>query len=139
MEALQNFTELDTRHQEYIDFVATGGMAIVDGKLEKISGEQLAKKLKVSRVTVYNWRESVPGFWDYVKERRNTLYARDRMSMVYNAVFKKSLQGDIPAAKLLMQQSKLLEAERVDHTTNGKDLPSPIYGGMSSGTTDSQS
>lgn len=125
MDTLQKWTELDPKRQEYIDFVASGGMTVIDGELKKISAEDLAKKVKVVRQTLYNWRE-IPGFWELVQERRNILYSRDRMSMVYNAVFKKSLQGDINAAKLLMQQAKILEADKIDHTTNGRDMPSPI-------------
>lgn len=134
METLQKLTtkELDTRQLAWIDHVATGGLSIdVDGKAINTTAIELAKRLKVARQTLYDWQETIPGFWDMVRVRRNELYSRNAMTLVYKAMLKKATGGDVAAAKLVMQQARVLEAERVDHTTNGKDIVIPILGGVS--------
>jgi hypothetical protein len=121
MDTLQEATELTPQKQAWIDFVATAGVTIdEEGERKKITAEKLSKELKVNRVTLYRWRETIPNFWQLVARRRDEIYSHSRMTVVYNAMLKKAEQGDVAAAKLLMNQSSLLKAEKqenkVEHT-----------------------
>lgn len=131
MEDSQNHTVMEPRHQKWIDFCAMGGLTIdADGQIGKKTAEALAKELKVARRTLYDWQDSIPNFWDHVKARRNELYGRDAVTLIYKAMLKKAATGDVAAAKLVLNQARMLEADRQDITSNGKALPTPILMGL---------
>jgi hypothetical protein len=117
MESTQNPTILTPQQQAWIDFCATAGMSIdEEGNPKKIAAEELAKMLGVSRSTLYDWRDRIPGFWQLVATRRDEIYSQSRMSLVYKAVFHKAVKGDIAAANLLMKQSGILKADKSEQT-----------------------
>jgi hypothetical protein len=43
---------------------------------------------------------------------------------------KKGKGGETQAFLALMRQYELLKSDKIDHTTNGKDMPAPILGGL---------
>lgn len=116
---MEIFEKLPLRQQIYIDWLA-GGNTLIDpeGKFETVTGDQLAQRLGVSRQGMHKWRK-IDGFWDHVADRRRVLYGRERMSMVYKAMMGKALKGDTAAMKLMMQQARMLEAERTDVNVSG--------------------
>lgn len=126
-EVAQNGTDVTPPQQEWIDFRAMGGLVIdSDGQVSKKTTDQFSKDSNIPRRTLYNWETAIPDFWEKVKARRNELYARDAVTIIYKSMLKKAAGGDVQAAKLILQQARVLEAEKIDHTTNGKDLPTPI-------------
>ncbi|MBA3679363.1 hypothetical protein H0W80_04235 [Candidatus Saccharibacteria bacterium] len=97
--AIQTYTEITPQQAEYLHFVSNGGY--IDGK--RLSHEQFASDLGVSRKSLYNWQQSIPSFWQRVQELRQKQY-KLKLSNVYEALYKKALEGDVQAARLLFQQ-----------------------------------
>ncbi len=56
----------------------------------------------------------------------------ERAEPLVNALIAKAESGDVPALKEAMDRIIGKPIQGIDHTTNGKDLPAPIYGGKSS-------
>lgn len=115
----KQFADLGSKQRIYIDWVAGGGTLVDDdGKLESITSIELAERLGVTRQALHKYRK-LTYFWDLVNERRTLLYGRDRMSMLYKAMMGKALKGDTAAMKLMMQQARMLEAEKQDVSVSG--------------------
>lgn len=96
---------LTTAHEQYIAFVALGGLIPDDTKvsgMRKMTTVELAAELDVDRTTLYNWRKIIPNFWDLVNEKRKELGSRDRLSTVWNGVFMKASTGDPKAASIYL-------------------------------------
>lgn len=97
--------QLDWRHEQYIAYVAMGGLIPdPDGNnlAVKMTTTQLAARLGVERTTMFYWRKSIPGFWDLVAEKRKELGSKDRLSQVWNGIFMKASAGNAEAAKLYL-------------------------------------
>lgn len=96
--------------------------SIIKVKLPTIEG--LALKLNVSRKTLYNWAEKHNAFL-------HTLEKIEREQK--NRLLNKGLSGEYNStiAKLILSSNHGM-VERKDLTTDGKELPAPIYGGESS-------
>lgn len=110
---------MSLKQRRYVDWVAGGGTEVDnDGKLVTVTSLELASQLGVSRQAIHKYRR-IANFWDVVADRRRELYSQDRMSMLYRAVWAKGLKGDTAAAKLMMQQARVLEAERSDVNVSG--------------------
>lgn len=90
---------------QFVSYTAYGGL-IPDEDGEKIAVRLtmsgFAKKVGVSRQSLYAWRESIPGFWDLVAERRKLMGSRDRLTRVWNGVYMKATTGNPEAAKLYL-------------------------------------
>lgn len=110
---------LKPSQQIYVDWLA-GGQTLIDqdGKLEQLTSIALSERVGVTRQALWKYRK-LPGFWDMVRERRTELYGQDRMSLIYRAMMGKALKGDTSAAKLMMQQARVLEAERTALEVSG--------------------
>lgn len=119
MDALQNQTnpekpkaeesnpvgQLSFAQDQYISFVACGGLipdADGDATAVKMTATLFAQKVGVARQTLYEWRESIPNFWDLVASRRKELGGKDRLIRVWNGVFLKAASGNAEAAKLYL-------------------------------------
>lgn len=85
--------------ESYIHFVASG--FIDDGK--RLTHEEFARKIGVSRKTLYRWQETIPDFWLRVQSMRSKAY-KLKISSIYQALYKQALKGDVNASKLLLQQ-----------------------------------
>lgn len=110
---------LSSRQQMYVDWIA-GGQTIIDdeGNLQPLTSIEFATKLGVTRQAIHAYRK-LPGFWSMVRDRRTELYGQDRMSFVYKAMMRKAIKGDTSAMKLMMQQARVLEAERTQVDVTG--------------------
>lgn len=84
----------------------------------------LALHLNVNRDTLFEWAKVYPQFSDSLK-KLNDIQA--------NSLINKGLRSEYNAtiAKLMLSANHGMK-ERVDTTTNDKDLPTPIYGSRSS-------
>lgn len=98
-------TILDWRHEEYISYVALGGLIPDpngDAVAVKMTTTTLAQRLGVERTTMFYWRKSIPNFWERVAVRRKELGSKDRLSAVWNGLFLKAAAGNAEAAKLVL-------------------------------------
>lgn len=110
METEQNSTKPTPQQQEFIDFVASGQRGL---DLRKKSYQEFAESIGVDRSTLYNWRNSIQGFWDLVAERSDTVLSC-RVPQILNAMLAKALKGDVAAAKLLLNQAGRLKPPPVE-------------------------
>ena len=80
----------------------------------------LAVSIGVSRATLYNYAEK-DEFLDTIKN------ARERMEEVYEQLL---LYGDKPTGVIFaLKNTGWTDSQSIDHTTKGKELPTPILGG----------
>ncbi len=100
----QTDTKTTPNKERYIKFVASG--CFVNGK--RLTHEEFAKNIGVSRKTLYRWQESIPDFWHQVQNIRSKAY-KLKISSIYQALYKQALKGDVNASKLLLQQVGELE------------------------------
>lgn len=95
---------LKINQQKWIDFNAVGGLITdADGSLKPMTIVAFAQALGVERKTLYNWKNSIPDFWDRVKVRRMQLGSETRLQKVYNGLYLKASQGVPEAVKLYLQ------------------------------------
>lgn len=94
---------------------------IAKGDLPTVYG--LALHLNVNRDTLFEWAKVYPDFSDSLK-KLNDIQA--------NNLINKGLKNEYNStiAKLMLSANHGMK-ERVDTTTNDKDLPTPIYGSKS--------
>jgi len=117
MEALQNLTKtnpptgkkepaaLSPAQQEYISYVAVSGLIIhEDGTFKKMTVEEFASKVGVSRVTLHNWSRSIPDFAQKVEQRRAELMPINRVSAIWKGLTLKAMSGNVEAAKIVLGQ-----------------------------------
>lgn len=117
MEALQNLTKtnlptgkkepaaLSPAQHEYISYVAVSGLIIhEDGSFKKMTVEEFASKVGVSRVTLHNWSRSIPDFAQKVEQRRAELMPVNRVSAIWKGLTLKAMSGNVEAAKIVLGQ-----------------------------------
>lgn len=96
---------LQLRQQEYISFVAVGGLITNDdGTVKKMTLEQFSKALGVDRKTLHNWKKSIPDFYKLVDKRRGELFTQNRIAAVWNGLFLRAMKGDAEQAKIVLGQ-----------------------------------
>lgn len=96
---------LSFNQEQYIGYVAFGGLVPdPDGNAIaiKMTASQFAKNIKVARSTLYDWRNTIPNFWERVAEKRKEVGGKDRLSKVWNGVYMKAAAGNAEAAKLYL-------------------------------------
>jgi hypothetical protein len=121
----QTWTE---QQEKYISFVARGKKTLSG---EDRTDEEFAKAIGVDRKTLWRWRK-LPGFAAAVFDevlQENLHYLPNLMKSQLAGGIKKGKGGETPAATLILRQYELLKSDKIDHTTNGKDMPTPILGG----------
>ena len=113
---------------KYINFLGRGKTTL-NG--EKKTNEDFAKAINVNASTLYEWKK-LPGFKEAVFQAA-LADNLDHLPMLLKSQMaggvKKGKGGETPAATLILKAYQLL-FDKVDHTTNGKDMPSPILGGI---------
>lgn len=94
----------DMRLETWIDFVAVGGLVTKeDGTFRKMSVDEFAAEIDISKTTLYAWRAKTKDFWERVKQRRLDLGSQVRLQKVYNGLYLKAAAGDPQAVKLYLQ------------------------------------
>lgn len=137
----QTRTKLTKVQQDYITFCALGTYWPKDSDepmvIESVSA--YCRESGTPRRTVYDWEGSIVGFWDMVEEQRK-LQLNRKLTEYYKwaeisarPIVKKSggvtelvRAGSAEHLKILLGQSGRQAATKNDHTTNGKDLPTPM-------------
>lgn len=117
--------------QKYIEFVARGKR---NKQGERRTDEQFADAIGVNRTTLWRWSKH-PSFNKAVFDeilRQNVHHLPDLVKSQMVGGIKKGKGGETPAATLILKSYQLL-LDKVDHTTNGKDMPAPIMGGSTNG------
>lgn len=90
-------------------------------KVELPTIEGLSIHLGITRETVYDWKGKYPMFSDIVSE----IMAEQAKRLLNNGI-----AGTYNASIAKLMLTKHGYVEKSDFTTNGKDLPSPILGGV---------
>ena len=95
-----------------------------------MSRDEFAQSIGVDDATLYRWQK-LPGFKTAVFEASmehlsNRIPELNKAMMGKALGFKDFKNADVPAYNILMRQFALLKADKIDHTTNGKDMPTPI-------------
>jgi hypothetical protein len=112
MDATQNLTKIDdgidhaaiqrqtyvltSQQQAWVDYKALGGV-IYDADadtLRKMPVHELAEKLNISRETLYQWRNQIPGFWERVEQRRAELNGQEVLAQIHTKWKIKALKMD---------------------------------------------
>lgn len=118
---------LSEKQIKYIQFLARGKKT---KQGERRTEEQFAEAIGVNASTTYRWRE-LPGFAEALFQE--TIKQRlHHLPTLVDAQLQTGIKGkggNTQAFMALMRQFELLKSDKVDHTTNGKDLPTPILGG----------
>lgn len=94
--------------------------------------EGLAYHLDVARDTMYAWEKDNKQF-SYILEKLRQVQATKLIDKGLNSQYNSTI------AKLILSKHGYVEKQATDLTTNGKDLPSPILGGTSVSSDDSDS
>lgn len=103
--AVQQAEEASWKHEQYIAYTAFGGL-IPDPNGEatavKMTAQQFADQIGMSRSILYEWRDTIPNFWERVDAKRREMGGKDRLSKVWNGIFLKAASGNAEAAKLYL-------------------------------------
>lgn len=83
----------------------------------------------IAPATLYNYQDKNPGFLERKDQLKSSPVLKARMTVV------NSLDDPVLALKYLERKKKDEFSLRIDSdvTTNGKDMPQPIFGGLSLG------
>lgn len=94
---------LKQQQEEWITFTAIGGLVTeADGLLKPMTIVDFSNQLGVPRRTLYNWRKSIPKFWERVDVRRREMFGKDRIAKVWNGVYLRAAKGDAPQAQMIL-------------------------------------
>lgn len=87
---------LSPQQQAWIDYKALGGIIFDkdNGVFEHWTAERFATYIGVDRRTLYNWRDSIPSFWDRVAERRKELNAGEWLAELHKKWKLKAMKFD---------------------------------------------
>jgi predicted DNA-binding protein YlxM (UPF0122 family) len=96
-------------------------VAALDGTVE-----EMAYYCDVSRQTIYNWFKLEPDLFDKVERLRQRPILKARQT-----INKKMSESYANAVDYLKRKKRLEFGDNVDVTSLGKELPQPIYGGVS--------
>lgn len=110
--------ELFAAAREYLDREGSYG----DPRLPSIEG--LALHLGVHRDTLHTWDKEDGRFSDILEELRQR-QAKKLIDKGLNNLYNSTI------SKLILSKHGYVEKQETDLTTKGKELPSPILGGMS--------
>lgn len=88
------------------------------------SAVDLAVELGISKKTLYNWAEKDEDIL-HTLSAINTLQERELTNNGLSGKFNSTI------TKLMLANHGYSDASKVDHTTKGKELPTPILGGTS--------
>lgn len=122
MDALQNLTKTENQNsssqspdvnpdellteskERFISFKAVGGISVEVGQsISKVSMQEFADSINVSRQTLYDWQNGgIPNFWERVKVRREAIMSRDMVANVWQRVYLDAMAGKEPQQRLIL-------------------------------------
>lgn len=110
---------LKFQQELYIDYLAVGGFITKEnGEITRMTVAEFAEKIEVSVQTLYNWRESIPNFWDRVNTRRRKLGSEMRVQRVWAGLYLKAAAGNPKAAAIFLanhDKEFRMPTEKVEH------------------------
>jgi hypothetical protein len=91
-----NFNDLDVITRTLVDYRALSGLVTDEstGGMRKMSMEELAGLLNVSRQTLYDRQNNTPDFWVMVNNRRAVISPQSRLAAVEETWFLKARKGE---------------------------------------------
>jgi hypothetical protein len=103
----QSKSNLSYKQAIYMDFLASGS---IDTHGKKLSREDFARSIGVSRKTLYRWQANIPDFWAGVHTRSMELLS-EKVPKVIESMYQKALLGDVHAARLILNQADVLKPQ----------------------------
>jgi hypothetical protein len=105
------YSQLPLTQQVWIDYCALQGVITNDdGSLEKMTIQECADKINVSRETLYAWKKSIPNFEDLCNERCAYMFNGARTRKVVNAIYLSATSKlNVQAMSLWMANQKSVE------------------------------
>lgn len=88
------------------------------------SSVNLARYLGISKSTLYKWADEDADFSDTVRD----VQTAQEDTLIYNGL---NNNFNASITKLLLTNHGYSDTSKVDHTTKGKELPTPILGATS--------
>lgn len=76
---------LTPQQQSWIDYKAISGIVYnrENESMRKMSVAEFARKVGVSRETLYEWRNQIPNFWERVAERRKEMHKTEWLAKMH--------------------------------------------------------
>lgn len=106
--SLQNVNQQKTlteQQERYVSYKAVNGVMVSVGDgMSKMSMQEFADAVGVTRQTLYDWQKAIPDFWERVKERRLAIGSRDQTTKVWHRVYLDALSGKEPQQRLWLGQ-----------------------------------
>lgn len=91
----------ESRQQLLIDYCALGGLLTEDdGSFRRMTTDELAQELGLSRMTLHRLKNRIKNFDEKVRKRRQVLSKKSRASKVYNGLYLKACKGTAAEVKL---------------------------------------
>lgn len=81
----------DIALQTLIDYRALNGLITDDDGMRKMTVDELAKMLNVSRITLYDWQNKTPDFWELVNQRRTEIAPKSRLAKMHEVWYMSAL------------------------------------------------
>lgn len=123
MDAQQNPTGLTPQQIKLVKFVASGK---IDSEGNKWTIEKFCEEvLHMNRATYYDWMSKQEVRMAILDETMGRVH-QFVPAMVQAQVAKAVKKQDTTAFMAVMRQAGVLKSDKIDHTTNGKDMPVPI-------------
>lgn len=91
-----NYDDLEAMNKTIVDYRALSGLVTDEntGNMRKMSMDELAGLLGVSRQTLYDRQKSIPDFWGLVNQRRQELSPQSRLAAIEETWFLKARKGE---------------------------------------------
>lgn len=116
------FEQLTLVQRTYIDYKAVSGLITDDDGVRKMTVEQLAQMLGVTRGAIYKAKELVPNFWEYVRARRKALGTAEKLAKIHEVWYLKAAKGDFQHLQLWLANFDpefRMPTQKLEHEVGG--------------------
>lgn len=118
----------DPRWALWIDYRALSGTIIEFNErtnsesIRKMTVQEFADKVGVTRETLYSWERNIPGFWDKVRSRKKDLSSQKRLSFMEDKFYLKAMKWDNPQISLawMEQNNPDWKSSKIKHEHEAK-------------------
>jgi hypothetical protein len=96
---------------DWIDYTATQGLITgPDGEMKKMTVKEFAQRVDYNPDTLYEWRKSIPNFWELVGQRCMDIFSETRTLKVINSIYlNATVKMNVQAQALWMANQRLVE------------------------------
>lgn len=89
--------------EQWITYCAASGISLdEDGNFTTVTVKQFAVALGVHRDTLYEWKKSIPHFWQLVDERAREMFNQQTKYAIMKGLKLKAMTGDVKAAEMVL-------------------------------------